>query len=1122
MMRHLTQAARAVTALLTLIGFTFGVPAGLVAYVGWPLPTTLPTVDQIQLAVRSGIDPQLLVNTLAVIVWIVWAQLAVAVTVEVTAALRGRVARRLRLLPGLQPAAAQLIAAITLTAATIGPLRTVPVAAAPLPASIAITTAQPALHHEAPAASGSQTQPEQRSEPGPTYRVAARDTLWSIAETTLGDGRRWHDIQALNQDRIMGDGHRFTATTDRLTPGWLLVLPDDATTPPADQPDQTGTTRVTVEAGDSFWTIAKTTLTDAWGRTPSDMENAGYWNQLIDTNRHRLAPPHDPDLIFPGQHFDPPPIPADPELKTAPSERSDHPPSDGTGTVTVEPGNSFWSIAQSTLADAWDRTPTSEEITGFWRKLVDVNLERLAPPHDPNLIYPGQIFGLPAIPDDPRQADSELGADNEPTPETTPAGPDDADTVVDTPSGDPPPTATTSTVPAAGTATTITTPSHPLSDSAGESAADEPTGSDEDDSDDETGVELAPIASTLAGLGLLAAGLIALLRRLRNVQFRHRRADTIPTPPPAHTVPMETMIRTAAAPTSAELIDLALRAMARDVLATHRPPPQVVGVHLDAERLRLLLWTPHQNPPSGWHVEDEGRSWTLRTDVDINRLADMAKGVPAPYPALVTVGHADHTQLLVDLEFMGATQITGTPDDMVATCYTMATELAASPIADDLQIVCIGFGDDLAGLERVHVVDDLSEILPTLSAKTEAVSRLTAPSPLHGRLTSAGADTWDPIIVFDPTTEPPRQAGRLLTDAHTGRGVAAVVGYPTGDRWQLHIDTDTIRVEPLGLTLARRNLTPAEQTAVGDLIAAAKDLDGVEPDITTDPFMAFETIEEPPAATEETKQQPLFQTDGEAAGTIESPIPQMKVLGTLRVDGIDGRFPLRKCTELVAYLTFHRGGVEADTLMEVLWPEQRPDYQRLNRHTSRTRTTLGLDPDGQLYLPYVADGIYRISRHLNSDIEKFTGHIRQADQTSGTAQAHHLRAALELVEGTPFTAAGNAYTWAHTNGIITHAIVAIDNAAHRLAQHALANDDPDQATWAARKGLLATGACEECYRNLMRAASAEGNQVAFEAIYTELLAVVDADEGPNASSFLDPETTELYEQESRKRRRQAG
>ena len=33
--------------------------------------------------------------------------------------------------------------------------------------------------------------------------------------------------------------------------------------------------------------------------------------------------------------------------------------------------------------------------------------------------------------------------------------------------------------------------------------------------------------------------------------------------------------------------------------------------------------------------------------------------------------------------------------------------------------------------------------------------------------------------------------------------------------------------------------------------------------------------------------------------------------------------------------------MEADTLMEALWPDEAPDHERLNRHTSRARTTLG-------------------------------------------------------------------------------------------------------------------------------------------------------------------------------------
>ena len=56
----------------------------------------------------------------------------------------------------------------------------------------------------------------------------------------------------------------------------------------------------------------------------------------------------------------------------------------------------------------------------------------------------------------------------------------------------------------------------------------------------------------------------------------------------------------------------------------------------------------------------------------------------------------------------------------------------------------------------------------------------------------------------------------------------------------------------------------------------------------------------------------------------------------------------------------------------------------------------------------------------------------------------------------------------------------------------------------------------------MRAAIAEGNQVSLDAVYAELLAVIDADEGPDASTFLDPKTVELYEKGSGGRRRQVG
>ncbi|MCZ7532607.1 MAG: LysM peptidoglycan-binding domain-containing protein [Acidimicrobiia bacterium] len=831
-MRHVTTILRAIGALIAALVLVLVIPAGLVAFVGWPLPTTIPSIDRIELALRSGIDPQVLINTLAVIVWIVWFQIVIALTTETVAAIRGGTARRLPVVPGLQPAVAQLVAAVTLAVATLGPLRVAPAVASPLPDAISVTHTLQA----SPAPGQGQTAHDALAQHReihtdlPTYRVQRHDTLWSIAESTLDDPRRWREIRDLNNGRTMTDGHDFTMETDRLSPGWLILLPSDADTLDTPQVSQTGSD-VTVEAGDNFWKIAKATLETAWGRAPTGSEVSGYWRDLVESNRNRLSPPHDPNLIFPGQRFELPPIPTDNNVESVAPQAPAHTESPQDDEITVTPGDSFWRIAKDTLTDAWGHTPTSTEVANYSKQLIAANRERLLPPHDPNLIRPGQVFLLPTIPDDPQASAPPADVLDPPmTSLPAPVSPDEPP-VTETPTGDLLPGESLPTP-----TPEVSTPSTTLSQPEPSEPTDRTVPAEiVDESDGRAGSDLLPIASTLAGLGILAAGLVAVLRRLRGVQLRRRRPGTIPTPPPVDTAKTEIAIRTAAAPDSTEFIDLALRSMAQDIIDSHTSAPEVVGVHLTTGTLRLLLWTPRQDPPPGWSVDDDGRSWTIPTNTDIARLRHKTKGIAAPYPALVSVGHQDRAQLLLDLEYLGATQITGNPDDVASTCYTMATELAASPVADDIQIICVGFGADLARMERVQVIDHLSDILPTLEAKATAITQMASRSPLHGRISVPGGDTWYPIVVFDPAVDPPEGAERLLTIAHTGRAVAAIVGYPTGNRWQFHIDNDTVRIEPLGSTFARRNLTPTEQTVVANLIAAAKDLEGLPQELATDP-----------------------------------------------------------------------------------------------------------------------------------------------------------------------------------------------------------------------------------------------------------------------------------------------
>ena len=60
--------------------------------------------------------------------------------------------------------------------------------------------------------------------------------------------------------------------------------------------------------GDSFWRIAKATLSAAWRRPPADREIVPYWHEVVAANRDRLHD-RDPDLIFPGEVFELPPPP---------------------------------------------------------------------------------------------------------------------------------------------------------------------------------------------------------------------------------------------------------------------------------------------------------------------------------------------------------------------------------------------------------------------------------------------------------------------------------------------------------------------------------------------------------------------------------------------------------------------------------------------------------------------------------------------------------------------------------------------------------------------------------------------------------------------------------------------
>lgn len=208
-------------ALAALVLLLVGVPLGLWAMAGWPLPSSLPSWDELADALGTAHVPDtVLTKALALTCWLIWLELVASVVVEAVALLRGRRAAPVPLAGPIQKMAGRLVAAVALLTILGAARGQAPEPAPPplvvgAPVVVDFGAAEPAVAQEAA--------------PGlPTYTVQHRDTLWDIAERHLGDPFRWGEIWELNQGRPQPDGASFR-DPDLICPGWELSLPADAT-----------------------------------------------------------------------------------------------------------------------------------------------------------------------------------------------------------------------------------------------------------------------------------------------------------------------------------------------------------------------------------------------------------------------------------------------------------------------------------------------------------------------------------------------------------------------------------------------------------------------------------------------------------------------------------------------------------------------------------------------------------------------------------------------------------------------------------------------------------------------------------------------------------------------------
>ena len=275
---RLHRITAGLAAAVVLLATVVGVPALLLA-IG-AAPTSMPSPEQVRHALFVPDQSMAVVfAVLAAIVWFCWAAFTLSTLREVVAAIRTRGHGSARPLPRLEwvgRPAAQLVAAVVLLFVSAPGLisATTPSAAA----APAVAMTMPAnTAHEAAAV----TPPNWRHQKAATYTVQRRDSLWSIAQTQLGDPLRWPELAHLNPG-VVGPAPDFL-----IRAGSTLTL-----APVADH--RLGATSekvVMVKAGDTLSQLAAD-------------HGAGEWPAIWSANQNRPEPHGqvltDPDHIEPG------------------------------------------------------------------------------------------------------------------------------------------------------------------------------------------------------------------------------------------------------------------------------------------------------------------------------------------------------------------------------------------------------------------------------------------------------------------------------------------------------------------------------------------------------------------------------------------------------------------------------------------------------------------------------------------------------------------------------------------------------------------------------------------------------------------------------------------------------
>jgi LysM domain len=634
---------------------------------------------------------------------------------------------------------------------------------------------------------------------------------------------------------------------------------------------------------------------------------------------------------------------------------------------------------------------------------------------------------------------------------------------------------------------------------------------------------------TLGGIGaVLAGGLLVYIAAQRARWQRHRAPGQRIAVPSAEAATTEDALRRIEHSKTLDEVNRALRTLAARCAVSGAALPSIRFARLIDGQFELYL-TEAALLPGPFLPTANQTLWVLDAEGEILD-ADQAANYPAPYPALVTVGHdSDGGLILVDLEQIGALAIDVTEPVQTAEIMAgLAAELATSLWSDDLRVTTVGTFQDLGEVldhGRIRHVDGTAELIDQLL--TEAMSRADADRKAFSdagasnlpdvRLAGVAEGSWAPdvLLVASPLTAEQQERLALLVEEEPRVAVAAVInGGPPLTEWAIrrdHASGEHAVLEPVGLGIAPQRISSQDFPRVLDLLRVA-DAPAEAPeqswvvDLSTERPFADEVAQPAEHESRVTEEGPPSDARGhEVTAEGAKHAPMVAVLGSVEIQHAPPLVEPNKrgqLTALAAYLALCPAQ-NHEAVDEALWPGTRVALATRNTAMTKLRNWLGTDDQGTDYVPRATSDGYRLHPAIRTDWQIFQELLPSGPAKATTAD---LVAALELVRDQPFKGVNpRKYIWAER--LQQEMISAIGDVADELARRALRADDHRTALFATMTGLTAEPGSEVLWRHRLRAHHAANDLAALQQAITQLTILAD-----DLGSDLEDETTQLINQ----------